>query len=192
MRARAIALVALIDALVGSAASADDPWDQFLRDPDADSFGELSTHVDGSQCDWGKAANEAVAPDRIRGPLFRLIAAGNERAFVIGLSAIRCFDGGDLEDFYESAGLFLEQHPREFLLDVTERHVAQSDVAHMAASVPTNDDIDAALDKVGNRIAVLRRVDDVKAARARAESVRALREHEQSLRQFESSLVEGK
>lgn len=182
-------LVALaLGALIACEASAGDPWERFLQNPDGGFFIELSQKVDGSQCGWGKQANKEVVPDRVRAPLFDLIAGGNENAFLIGLSGLRCFDGGDLEDFYRSAGKFMEQHPQRFLSDVTDRNVPERDVASMASSVPTNDDPAGALRKVVERIELLSGLTDEKVASARAASINALQEHEADLRRMPASL----
>lgn len=174
--------------LIACEATAGDPWDRFLQNPDAGSFAELYSKVDGSRCGWGKPENKEVVPDHIRGQLFDLIASGNESAFLIGLSGLRCFDGGDLEDFNQSAGQFMEQHPQRFLADVTERNVSAQSVASMASSVPTNDDPDAALKKVAERIALLRDLTDERTARAKTESIRALQKHEADLMRMKESM----
>jgi hypothetical protein len=114
--------------------------------------------------------------------LFALISSGNEYAFLLGLSTIKCFDGGDLEDLYRSSGSFLERRPRHFLAAVAEQSVSSSNIGSMAASVPTNDDIDGALVKVTRRIALLREIDDESLAQVQAESLRALEKREQNLR----------
>jgi hypothetical protein len=179
---------ATLGALIACEASAGDPWDRFLQHPDASSFAELSQKVDGRQCGWGKPANKEMVPDRVRGPLFDLIANGNEGAFQIGLSSLRCFDGGDLEDFYRAAGEFMEQQPKLFLRNVTDRKVPRSDVASMASSVPTNDDPDAALKKVGKRIALLRDLTDGNVADAQAASMSALQKREADLKRLKASV----
>jgi len=191
MKPSAIPVFSMFLALFACEASARDLWDRFLQNPEAQSFAELSEIVDASQCGWGKSANKEVVPDRVREPLFNLVASGNESAFVIGLSAVRCFDGADLEDFYRSSGHFMETRPRRFLTEVSERQVGSSDVASMAASVPTNDDPDSALKKVAERIALLRDLNDERIASAQAESVRALREREADLRRMKANLQEG-
>jgi hypothetical protein len=120
----------------------------------------------------GSDANRKVVPDRVRGQLFDLIAKGSEGAFLVGALGVRCFDAGDLKDLYEASGQYMEQHPQRSLWVVTERNVAASDVASIAASVPTNDDIDAALQQVTHRIELLRSVNDEKLAGAKSESLK--------------------
>lgn len=185
-------VLALVGTLLASDAAWGEPWDRFMRNPDIEAFEELSQEIDGARCGWGKPANKEVVPDRVRGDLFDLIASGNDGAFLIGLSVVRCFDGGDLEDFYRSSGKYLEQSPQRFLARVTERDVTASEVASMAASVPTDDDIDAALRTVVGRIELLRELDDDGFARARMESIRALQKREHSLRQIKESLEQRK
>jgi hypothetical protein len=188
--ATASLLVLALGALIACEASAADPWDRFLQSPDAGSFTELAQEVDGGQCGWGKPENTKVVPDRVRGQLFDLIAGGNENAFLIGLSGLRCFDGGDLEDFYQSAGKFMEQHPQRFLAGVTEKKVPERDIASMASSVPTNDNPAAALKEVAERIEVLSKITDAKVASAQATGIKALQQHEADLKRMPASLKE--
>lgn len=185
-------LSVLASVLIVSDASAGEPWGEFLQKPDAGSRKALSAGIDPSRCDWGSPANAEVVPDLVRGPLFELTSQGNENAFLIGLSAVRCFDGGDLEDFYQSAGKFMERHPQRFLTEVTERNVASSEVVSMVVSVFIVDDNDAKLQKIVQRIALLREVNDEKVARLQAESVRALQEREEDLRKMKASMGEAK
>ncbi len=178
----------MLGALIACEASAGDPWDRFLLNPGIESSKGLLRVVDGSQCGWGNPANEEVAPGRVHGPLFNLIATGNEGAFRVGLSVVRCFDGGHLEDFYQSGGRFMEQQPGRFLAAVTEENVAESDIASLASSVVVVDDLDAELRQIVERIELLRDLNDEKIARARAESLRALQVRETDLRRMKASL----
>ena len=178
---------ALAGALLACQSSAADSWEQFLRKPDATSFDALARGLDGDQCDWGDPVNKEMVPDSVRGRLFELISSGNEYAFVVALSTIKCFDGADLEDLFRSSGRFLERRPRRFLAAVAEKGISSSNVASMAASVPTDDDIDGALVKVANRIALLREIDDENLRQVQAESLRALERREQNLRNVKAS-----
>jgi hypothetical protein len=184
--ARAMILMSLMSALIACEASSSDPWDRFFEDPDAESSSEFVSNLDGSRCGWGEAANTDIVPDRVRGPLFDLIGSGNVSAFLVGLSTVRCFDGGDLLDFHQSSGRFMEQHPREFA-KVTERKIASEEIVEMVTSVAVYDDVEARLGIVAKRLHLLRGLNDEESSNARSESIRALEGYLQDLRELEES-----
>ena len=141
-----------------------EPWDQFLRKPDKNSFVVLQSAISESaqSCGWGSPNNESVAPARKRTMLFRWIADGNESAFRAGLLVRRCLDGGDLEDFHRSTGLYFQAETKSLLEIAKKEGLSASDVKSMLTILPSNtvDDIDAAIRVVRLRIALLSGVRD--------------------------------
>lgn len=135
------------------------PWSVFLESPSVESRKALLEVVDPSECDWGRSVNERVVPDDVRAELMELISSGNEQAFLFGLAALRCFDGGDLEDLYVSAGKFLEAHPREFFLGLREESVSDRDAQNLAWNIPINDDPKSASAEMKRRVAVVEGMD---------------------------------
>lgn len=148
-------------------------WDKFLKQPDKESLVELEDALSESaqRCSWGNPGNRDVVSIETGQKLFNLIGKGNGFSFRVGLLVVRCFDGGELEDFHRSAGLFFEVQPHLFLKIVKEKGVPESDIKYMLTMLPmdTVDDIDRAIVVVENRIAILEvisgdRFEDIKKA----------------------------
>ena len=133
-------------------------WDEFLSGPDKSSYTTIEESIVESvqECSWGNPHNLSVVPLEKGQQLYKLIAAGNKYALRVGLMVSRCLDGGELEDFHRSAGLFLDAHPMEFLEIVKETQVSEKDMEFMLTALPedTIDNIDRAIEVVTNRIAL--------------------------------------
>jgi hypothetical protein len=80
------------------------------------SLAELEGKISASakRCIRGDSKNRGVVSVEEGQNLFKLIAKGDEFAFQAGLLVARCLDGGELEDFHRSAGLFFEAEPSVF------------------------------------------------------------------------------
>lgn len=148
-------------------------WDEFLKQPDKGSLVELEGEISASaeRCSWGDPKNRDVVSIEAEQQLFRLIAKGNEFAFQAGLLVLRCLDGGELEDFYRSVGLFFEAKPSVFLKIAEEKKVPDMAIKSMLTMLPldTVDNIDRAIGVVERRMAMLetiseRRFDKIKKA----------------------------
>ena len=139
-------------------------WDGFLKQPSKDSLVELEDEVSSSaeRCSWGDPKNHDVVSVEAGQQLFRLIAKGNEFAFRAGLLVMRCLDGGELEDFYRSAGLFFEAKPSVFLKIAEEKKVPETAIKSMLTMLPldTIDNIDRAISVVERRMAMLEAISD--------------------------------
>ncbi len=139
-------------------------WDGFLKQPSKDSLVELEDEVSSSaeRCSWGDPKNHDVVSVEAGQQLFRLIAKGNEFAFRAGLLVMRCLDGGELEDFYRSAGLFFEAKPSVFLKIAEEKKVPETVIKSMLTMLPldTIDNIDRAISVVERRMAMLEAISD--------------------------------
>jgi hypothetical protein len=134
-------------------------WDKFLKLPDRDNFLTLSNSVAAMphRCD------RSVAPNQLqRTLLFGLIRKGNQLAFHAALIVSKCFDGGEAEDFYRSAGQFFETKPLNFLQLVKESKASDPELKRMLVMLPleTVDDIDAKITILKKRIRMLSAVND--------------------------------
>lgn len=139
-------------------------WDGFLKQPSKDSLVELESEVSSSaeRCSWGDLKNYDVVSVEAGRQLFRLIAKGNEFAFRAGMLVMRCLDGGELEDFYRSAGLFFEAKPSVFLKITEEKKVSETTIKSMLTMLPLDavDNIDRAISIVERRMAILEAIGD--------------------------------
>lgn len=140
------------------------PWEAFLQSSDKDGLAILMNSIAASaqRCSWGNPTNQNVTPtERQNKQLLELISKGNEPTFFAVLLVSRCLDGGDLEDFYRSAGNFFEAKPRVFLQIVKGRGISDSQIKYLLTMLPLDtDDIDRKVNIVDNRIALLRRIDE--------------------------------
>lgn len=148
-------------------------WDEFLKQPGKASLVKLEDEISISaeRCNWGDPKNRDVVSVEVGQQLFRLIANGDEFAFRAGLLVMRCLDGGELEDFHRSAGLFFEAKPSVFLKIAEEKKVPDAAIKPMLTMLPldTVDNIDRAISVVERRMAMLEaisnsRFDDLKKA----------------------------
>lgn len=139
-------------------------WDEFLIKPNDNTFIALENYISNSQqkCSWGNPSNSSVISSENRKQLFELISNGNESAFRAGLLVEKCMDGGDLEDFYRSSGLFFEKNPYVFIKTVKDRAVSASSIEYMLTMLPLDsvDNLDRQLFIINNRISLLKKVDE--------------------------------
>ena len=139
-------------------------WDSFLKQPSKDLLVVLEDEVSSNaeRCSWGNPKNHDVVSVEAGQQLFRLIAKGNEFAFRAGLLVVRCLDGGELEDFHRSAGLFFEARSSVFLKITGERNLPETAIKSMLTMLPLNtvDNIDRAISVVERRMAMLEAISD--------------------------------
>lgn len=141
-------------------------WDDFLMYPDKDKLVTLERAI-GARA---QRCNADVAPtQKHRTQLFKFICQGNPFAFNAALLMFKCWDGGELEDFYRSAGIFFESQPHAFLRTAKEKTIKDSHLRDLLTMLPldTVDNIDNQISVVENRINILRNLDD--------ESLRAIK-----------------
>lgn len=160
-------------------------WNKFLEQPDKDSLVALENviSISAKRCNWGNPDNLYVMPVETGQKLFKLIAKGNEFAFRAGLLVARCLDGGELEDFHRSAGLFFEAQPPVFLEIAKEKTVSESVIKSMLTMLPldTVDNIDRAIYVIENRIALLKGVSEGRFEEIRRVGLKSLEEQEETL-----------
>lgn len=139
-------------------------WDDFLKKPSKDSFVGVEDGISAraERCSWGDPKNRDVVSVEAGQQLFRLIANGDEFAFRAGLLVVRCLDGGELEDFHRSAGLFFEAKPSVFLKITEEKKVPDTAIKSMLTMLPLDavDNIDRAISVVERRMAMLEAISD--------------------------------
>jgi hypothetical protein len=124
---------------------------------------EKSIAVQAQRCNWGDPSNLAVAPTEKQDlQLFHLISTGNRPAFQAALLVHKCWDGGELEDFYISAGIFFEKQSLVFLQLVKKNAITYAEIESMLTMLPldTTDDIDRQIFVVKNRIKILKEIGD--------------------------------
>jgi hypothetical protein len=130
------------------------PWDDFFREPGPNALVTLENSILSSaqSCNWGNPNNRNVLPsENQRLKLFDLICQGNESAFRAALMVIKCWDGGDLEDFYRSSGVFFEKKPYVFSTIVKERKISDSNLKYFLTMLPLH-----TVDNSAIRISILK------------------------------------
>jgi len=140
-------------------------WDAFLERPDKNALVvlEIAIAPNAQLCSWGRPGNRDVAPTEKQDMrLFELIAKGNEPAFRAALLVSRCLDGGELEDFYRSGGMFFEAKPGAFLQIIKEKDISDLQLRDFLIMLPldTVDHLDRQIHMIENRIALLKAVDE--------------------------------
>jgi len=115
--------------------------------------------------------------------LFKLITEGNEFAFRAGLLVEKCLDGGELGDFYRSAGVFFELHPDSFLKIVAVEDISESNIKSMLTMLPlgTVDNIDRQVAVIQKRKALLEQIKDRSLTEIRDIGLSFLRQQEELL-----------
>lgn len=140
-------------------------WDEFLSQPDKTALImlEKSIAARAQHCSWGNPNNKDVAPTEKQNiKLFELIGKGNESAFRAALLISKCLDGGELEDFYRSAGIFFEKRPYVFLQIIQEKTISDLEIRYLLTMLPldTVDNISKQIFIIENRIKILKNNND--------------------------------
>ena len=114
-------------------------WKKFIESPNTNkifSYLLYSIENDAKLCDWGKPVNQKVIPQQYGQNLYKLISEGNENAFNIGFIIKKCLDGGELEDYIRSMGLFFEKKPLIFLEALHKQKISIDDATRMISVTP--------------------------------------------------------
>ncbi len=173
----------LLSVLLGSlpvSAHCGSQWDEFLRHPDKDKLVTLEETIKTS----AQRCSSGVAPvQKHRTQLFKFISRGNPSAFHAALLVFRCWDGGELEDFYRSAGIFFELQPHFFLRRVKEGKIEDSQLRDLLTMLPLDsvDNIDYQISVVENRITILRSIADESFREIRTKGVNFLEKEKEDL-----------
>lgn len=170
-------------------------WTTFLSNPDEMHFAALEQAIvpDAAKCRWGAPHNRDVVPvEAQQEQLFDLIRAGNVSAFRAGLLIEKCWDGGNLEDFYRSAGLFFQAQPRDFLQIAKENAIPDSTLESLVTTLPldTIDDIDRKIDVVDARINMIAKVDENSLEIVKTKALCFLNEYKKDLKKTRAE-IEG-
>ena len=173
------------------------PWEAFLQRPDKDALAMLksSIAVSAQRCSWGNPGNPDVAPtEKQDKQLFELIGKGNESAFRAGLLVSRCLDGGELEDFYRSAGNFFEAQPHKFLQIVKKNAIPDSQLSNLLTmlSLDTVDDFDRQIYIIENRISLLGGVVDDSLKEVKKLGLRSLEKEKENLNRIKIEMGKAK
>lgn len=165
---------------VGREAFCGSEWDGFLHRPNHKMLRSLERVLPSN----AKACDEIEMPGpRHASRLFALIREGNQSAFSVGLSMSKCWDGGELEDFYRSAGTFLELEPQAFLSAARQRKVTESQLQYLLTMLPLElvDDLDAKIGTIDHRIAILKKTRVPSLQSVRKKSLLILQREKQEL-----------
>lgn len=189
--------VAVLLGLLAIGARHDTPWTTFLSNPDETQFAALEEAIgtDAAKCRWGAPHNRDVMPTEAQQrQLFDLIRAGNVSAFLAGLLVERCWDGGDLEDFYRIAGVFFEAQPRAFLQIVKKNAIPDSTFEGLLTSLPldTVDDIDRMVAVVDARIDLIARVNERSLETVKAKALFFLIDQQKELKKTKTDIEKSR
>ncbi len=130
-------------------------WDIFLNKPNFDTLNKLEKIIAASE---NKCRQDIIPSQMQREKLFKLLDEGNEQAFQAALLVSECLDGGDLEDFYRSSGIFFELRSCVFLEILKNYHITDSQIKYLFVMLPlsTVDNIDLKILMIENRIKLLK------------------------------------
>jgi hypothetical protein len=172
-------------------------WEEFLKEPDKDSLVRLENAISASaqRCSWGKPDNPDIAPtDKQNIQLFELITRGNESAFHAALLVSRCLDGGELEDFYRSAGIFLEVQPRAFLQITKRMEIPYSQLRPLGTMLPLDmvDDLDRKISTVEKRISILTGISEGSLQDTKEQALSFLEKEKQVLDRIKTEVKKAK
>ncbi len=162
-------------------------WDDFLLHPDKDALMALENNITAS----AQRCSPDVAPaQKQRTKLFEFIRGGNPFAFNAALLVSRCWDGGELEDFYRSAGTFFELQPRVFLHIAKERAIPDSQLRYLLTMLPldTIDNIDHKISVVENRIKILKSLSDGSLSEIKRKGLTLLKKEKENLSRVKNEM----
>lgn len=131
--------------------SSNQALDIFLKEPIEKSFLNW-------QSEFNTTSVRCKQQDRFdnneRDNLFRLIREENLFALKIGLQSYSCWDGGELEDFYRSVGIFFDSNPADFFTMVHMQSIVLVDLRFMVSLLPLEmtDDFDRQIELLDKRI----------------------------------------
>jgi hypothetical protein len=94
--------------------------------------------------------------------LFSSVALGNRSALLAMPQVLPCLGVGESEDFYRSAGSFLERQPTSFLKIVAGSDILRTRLEYLVTMLPLSlvDDLPAQTAAIGKRIDALNTVHD--------------------------------
>lgn len=148
-------LMSALGILVISNAYCSSTWDEFFLQPDKNAVLVLENAIVMSK----EHCSQDISPSqKHRTQLFALISGGNPWAFRAALLVSKCWDGGELEDFYRSSGTFFEQQPLFFLQLVKDKEISELQLKLLLTMLPldTVDNIDRKISVVEGRIVILK------------------------------------
>jgi hypothetical protein len=123
-----------------------------------------------------------------RRELFSLIASGDQNAFRAALRVLPCLGVGENEDFYRSAGAFLERQPARFLEIIAGSDALKGRLRYLVTMLPISsvDDLPAQITTIGRRIAALNSVHDANLDMLKHWAVSALQSEQGELKRIQS------
>jgi hypothetical protein len=144
---------------------------------------QAAPSVDDARC-----TESTIATRSRQQELLSLIASGDEKAFRAALQALPCLGVGESEDFYRSAGAFLERQPVRFLEFVAGSDALKDRLRYLVTMLPISlvDDLSAQITTIDRRITVLNSVHDASLDMLKHSAVSALQSEQIELKRIQS------
>jgi hypothetical protein len=166
-------------------------WDAFISEPNRDQFARVKRTVlhNPERCD------PSVAPTQDqRTLLFDLIRQGNEWALRASLLVTTCWGGGELEDFYRSAGTLFEVRPLTFLQIGDQEGITDEELGRMLTMLPLDlvDDLDGKIAAVDRRIRLANGIRKESVSRIAARAVSILQQRREALQRVRAGTEKGR
>lgn len=139
-------------------------WNDFIEHPDGDGLNALKKKISKKEniCDLDY---KNYIHYHIR--LFALIENGNKSALEASFLISKCFDGGELEDYLRSLGVFFEKEPLYLLQAIKKGEVKMGkfragELRDILPKLPlsTADNFELKLLMIENRIKILQKINN--------------------------------
>jgi hypothetical protein len=116
------------------------------------------------------------------------MASGDQNAFRAASQVLPCLGVGESEDFYRSAGAFLERQPVRFLEIVAGSDALKDRLRYLVTMLPISlvDDLPAQITTIGRRIVALNSVHDASLDMLKHRAVSALQSEQSELKRIQS------
>ncbi len=155
---RAVFVIALL-AVVSASGHCASVWDSFLQKPTNRAFTVLKSAILSAPQRCGQ---KTQLTHRQTDTLFAYIQDGSPVAFRAAALMSSCFDGGDLEDYFRSVGVYFTKHPRDFLDVAYKERISDEYLRYMITMLPLSlvDNFDAQHAEISKRILLLKAIHD--------------------------------
>lgn len=156
----------------------------FLKQPDRKSFEYIIENAKSKKCE------DMVPSQSDLTRMYDLISSGSALAFEAALVIQKCLDGGELEDFYRSAGVFCEHNPTLYLQIIKNRNVNKSQIKYHVTMLPLEavDDFEMQMQIINKRIVAIESVIDKESAENKSEALNALAAEKEYLKEIISKI----
>ena len=134
-------------------------WDSFLQNPTSEHFAALKS-TDLSSQQLCNQSNQLTYSQTDK--LFQYVSNGNAEALRAAVLISECFDGGNLEDYYRSTGIYFTKHPSNFIRVIYEERVSDNDLQYMVTMLPLSlvDNLEGQRCEINKRMTLLEQIDN--------------------------------